>query len=117
MWQRQVFSWADYRLVVEDHAEHRTEQEGEGASPYQVASSDYDDSNSDKEGGNSESNSGSGDSDDDGEVDQGYQPQTKADESDGLNAVALPCGAADSHDSAQAVDDSSPSNIESNYLR
>ena len=36
LWQRQVHSWSDYRLVLTDHADHSAHEEGEEAMPWEV---------------------------------------------------------------------------------
>ena len=76
LWKAKIVtSWKNYRLVVEDHADHRACGEGEEAMPFDVVSdsgSDDDDDHSD-----SGDDTAGGDDDDSGgdSGGQGYEPQ------------------------------------------
>ena len=66
MWRKQVHCWNDYHVIVEDHADHRAQAEGEEAMPFEVENdSGGDDASDDDE----DYSSSSGESDDDDDDD------------------------------------------------
>ena len=111
MWGHEVNSWADCRLVLEDHVEHRAQAEGEEAMEFEKAPTDNDDADADDDG--DRDSSGGEDADGDGGGGQGYQPHTEGYQPH----TESPSGAAGSHGSDQAVQEESASNIMSEDLR
>ena len=108
MWGRQVHSWSDCHLVIEDHAEHRSQEEGEVAMGYRVQDTDDEDQDSE-----TTESFGGGDSDGDEGGEAGYQPPSAGNET----PAEFPSGAAGCHGPAKEVAALMPATIADAGLR
>lgn len=109
MWGKQVHGWSDCHLLIEDHMDHRAQEEGEEAMGFHVEDTDDDDSDSDYT-----DSFGGGDSDGDEGGGPGYQPPPSAADEPQTES---PSGAACSHGPAQAVEALTPAIIAAAGLR
>ena len=84
MWGRQCNQWSDYHHVVEDHDDHKAQDEGEEAMPYEVegdsGGEDDDADGNDEDGGNNDDDDGHDGGDSDGGGDDELETESEGDD-------------------------------------